>query len=139
MLLCPVPWNNIRSSMSSVRFTFRSWVFFLTRQKADNFITTLILCMSPQHDTSEGNSYLQKNSHKSKFWILCMHLMGWSMVLSYSRATSLNSYVSLPSWMSCSNQSQVVVTPFQILVVVRTVLDHQELKTKSSHSQTQMH
>lgn len=24
----------------------------------------------------QKNSHLQKNSHKSKFWILCMHLMG---------------------------------------------------------------
>ena len=35
--------------------------------------------------------YLQKNSHKSKFWILWMDLIGWSIVLSYSLATSLNS------------------------------------------------
>lgn len=39
-----------------------------------------------------------------------MHLMGWSMVLSYSRATSLNSYVSLPSWMSCDDHTACTLT-----------------------------
>lgn len=51
--------------------------------------------------------YLQKNSHKSKFWILWIDLIGWSIVLSYSLATSLNSYVSLPSWISCNTQSHI--------------------------------
>lgn len=179
MLLCPVPWNSIRSSISSVRLTFRNCVFFLrgeprnddTTQRTDHSVTKCIfklqratgMCSKLQrewlsrkktnsawcqmlhqnqlnvsvswgmlsigfplwvsHRTSHcklkyalhniiiiklqnlllnldnvlsthNNTtvvYLQKNSHKSKFWILWMDLIGWSIVLSYSLATSLNS------------------------------------------------
>lgn len=62
MLLWPVPWNSIRSSISRLRFTFRSCIFFL-----------------------------QKNSQRSKFCTLWMDLIGSFMVRSYSLATSLNS------------------------------------------------
>lgn len=66
MLLCPVPWNSIRSSISSVRLTFRNCVFFLrgeprnddTTQRTDHSVTKCIfklqratgMCSKPQRE-----------------------------------------------------------------------------------------
>lgn len=45
MLLYPVPWNSIRSSMSNVRLTFCNWVFFLGREGGNGWLLQS-LCLS---------------------------------------------------------------------------------------------
>lgn len=41
MLLYPVPWNNIRSSMSKERLSFCNWVFFLRRGGGNSWLLSV--------------------------------------------------------------------------------------------------